>query len=145
MRRPGRSLAVALLAIVPALAVSACKEVEEAESSHYEPAKLSAIKGTDVQRVTFTKLGAERIGLELGEVRASRHGPVIPYAAVIYDAEGKAFAYTSPKPLTFVRREIVVRRIEGDRVYLAKGPSIGTRVVTVGAAEVLGSEFEVGH
>jgi hypothetical protein len=145
MARPIRTIAVALLAVSPALAISACKEVEATESSHYEPAKLSAIKDSDVQRVTFTAVGAKRIGLEMGEVRASRRGPFIPHASVIYDAEGKVFTYTSPKRLTFVRHEIVVDRIDGDRVLLTKGPSIGTKVVTVGAAEVLGSEFEVGH
>ena len=145
MAHPIRTIAVALLAVSPALAISACKEVEATESSHYEPAKLAATKDGDVQQVTFTAVGAERIGLKMGEVRASQRGPVIPYASVIYNAEGKAFAYTSPKPLTFVRHEIVVDRIDGDRVVLIKGPSIGTKVVTVGAAEVLGSEFEVGH
>jgi hypothetical protein len=145
MRRPTRTVAVALLAIGPALAMSACKEVEEAETSHYEPATLAAIKGSDVQQVTFTEVGAKRVGLEMGAVRASKRGRVLPHASVIYNAEGKAFVYTSPKPLTFVRREIVVHRIVGDRVYLTEGPPIGTKVVTVGAAEVLGSEFEVGH
>lgn len=145
MARAARAIAVAVLAAGLAWALSACEEVEVTESAHYEPAKLAPIKGTDVQRVTFTAEGARRVGLRLGEVRASRRGPIIPYAAVVYSAEGEAFTYTSPKPLTFVRRQIVINRIEGDRVLLTKGPAVGTKVVTVGAAEVLGSEFEVDH
>ena len=145
MPRRRRAPALALLAIAPALALSACKEVEAPETSHYEPANLAPNKNSDVQRVTFTAEGARRIGLELGEVRATRSGSVIPYEAILYDAKGGTFTYTSPKPLTFVRRPVVVDRVVGDRVHLAKGPPIGTKVVTVGATEVLGSEFEVGH
>jgi hypothetical protein len=145
MPRQRRATALALLAIAPALALGACAEAEPAETSHYEPAKLAAIKDSDVKQVTFTAEGAKRVGLEFGEVRSTEGGPVIPYASILYDAKGSTFTYTSPKPLTFVRQEIVVRRIDGNNVQLAKGPPIGTKVVTVGATEVLGSEFEVGH
>ena len=47
---------------------------------------------------------------------------VIPYAAVVYDADGKTWVYTSPKPLTFVRSPITVARIAGDKAFLSAGP-----------------------
>jgi hypothetical protein len=75
--------------------------------------------------------------------RDRRDPAVIPYAAVIYDAEGHAFTYTSPRPLTFVRAPIRVDRTEGRLAFLAKGPPAGTRVVTVGAQELLGVEYGV--
>jgi hypothetical protein len=36
-------------------------------------------------------------------------------------------------------------RIDGDRAILSDGPAPGTEVVTVGAAELLGTEYEVGE
>ena len=64
----------------------------------------------------------------------------IPYSAVIYDADGGTWAYTTSEHLTFVRDEIKVERIDGDTAYLSDGPAAGTEVVTVGAAELVGLE-----
>ena len=36
-------------------------------------------------------------------------------------------------------------RVEGARVLLSRGPAPGTDVVTTGAAEMYGTEFELGH
>jgi hypothetical protein len=134
---------IALLACP--LALSACTEQEAAEGDHYQPAKLSATRDKEVQRVTFTAEGTRRLGLETAAVRATAKGAVLPYAALLYDAEGGAFAYTSPAPRTFVRQTVQIARIDGTRVLMSKGPAPGTKVVTTGAAEVLGAEFEVGH
>ncbi len=68
---------------------------------------------------------------------------VIPYAAVLYDPQGKTWTYTNPGPLTFVREPITVDRIEGDKAFLSDGPAPGTLVVTVGAAELFGAETGV--
>jgi hypothetical protein len=130
---------------VAALALSACTEQEAVEADHYEPTKLSATRDTEVQRVTLTAEGTRRLGLETSAVRATAKGAMLPYAALLYDAEGHAFTYTSPAPRTFVRRTVEVARIDGRRVLMSRGPAPGTKVVTTGAAEVLGAEFEVGH
>jgi hypothetical protein len=141
----GRLLVIALVAACPALTLSACTDQEAAESAHYEPARLSAIPDSDVQRVTLTAEGIERLGLQTATVRATAKGAVLPYGALLYNADGDAFAYTNPAPRSFVRRAIEVARIDDDRVLLDTGPAPGTKVVTTGAAEVLGAEFEVGH
>jgi uncharacterized iron-regulated membrane protein len=144
LRCKPRFAIIALLAC-PALALSACTEQEAVEADHYEPTKLSGTRDREVQRVTFTVEGASRLGLETAAVRATAKGAVLPYAALLYDAEGGAFTYTSPAPRTFVRRTVEIARIDGRRVLMSKGPAPGTKVVTTGAAEVLGAEFEVGH
>ena len=114
-------------------------------AGHHEPARIEPIKGTDVMRVIFTAEGAERVGLETDAVRREGQELVVPDGAVIYDAEGNAYAYTAPKPLTFVRQEIQIDRSEGNSVMLSDGPPAGTEVVTIGTAEVYGTEFEVAH
>ena len=62
---------------------------------------------------------------------------------MLYDAEGETFTYTSPSRLTFVRRPIDVARIAGAVALLEAGPPAGTAVVTVGAAELFGTEYGV--
>ena len=51
----------------------------------------------------------------------------------------------APEPRTFVRQEISIDHVDGDSAMLSDGPPAGTEVVTVGAAEVYGTEFEVAH
>ena len=133
------------LVLVAGLSLSACKEVESEDAAGYEPAKLAEVegKGDDYKQVTFTKEGADRVDLHTATVRRGEDGTVIPYAALIYNDEAKTFVYTNPKPLTFLREPVKVDRIEGDRVELSDGPSAGTKVVTVGATEVYGAEFDI--
>jgi hypothetical protein len=141
-QRVGPACAVPFL-IVVALALGGCTEVETETATGYEPSKLEPVKGTDLQRVTFTAEGAKRVGLQTGTV--SRHGKqkVVPYSALLYAPDGKTYVYTSSKPLQYVREQVKVDRIEGDRVFLTGGPPVGTEVVTVGATEVYGTELEV--
>ena len=144
MSRP-RELALAgLVLAIAALPLAGCTEVETETATGYEPSTLEPVKGNDdLQLVTFTEEGAKRVDLQTAAVRRSGTHSVVPYAALIYDPEGKTYVYTSPKPLEYLRAEVKVDRIEGDRVLLSRGPPAGTRVVTVGAAEVYGTELEV--
>jgi len=66
---------------------------------------------------------------------------VVPTSAVLYDAKGKTWVYTNPEPLVFVRHAVSIDYIDGDRAVLTDGPASGTAVVTVGAAELLGTEY----
>ncbi|MGH2742786.1 MAG: hypothetical protein ACRDN8_09930 [Thermoleophilaceae bacterium] len=141
MSRPSKLLCAAA---VLAAGLSGCTEVETEPSTAYEPSKLSAVAGSDdLQRVTFTAEGARRTGLETASVGRRDGQAVVPYAALIYDAEGKTYVYTSPKHRTYLREQVAVARVEGERVLLSRGPPAGTAVVTVGAAEVYGAELEV--
>ena len=138
--RPRRLALAGLVVATAALPVAGCTEVETETATGYEPSTLEPVKGNDdLQRVKFTAEGARRVDLQTASVRRN----VVPYAALIYDPEGKTYVYTSPKPLEYLRKEVKVDRIEGDRVLVSRGPPAGTEVVTVGAAEVYGTELEV--
>ena len=140
-RRPAAAAAAALAA----LTLGACAEVESPTAEGYEPSKLEEVKGReDVKRIRFTAEGAKRTGLQTAAVDRRGGRQVVPYASLIYDPEGNTFVYTSPRPLTFLRAAVTVDRIDSGRVYLSKGPRSGTEVVTVGAAEVYGTELEIG-
>jgi hypothetical protein len=82
----------------------------------------------------------QRVRVELA-VSAAAMRSVVPTSSVLYDAKGKTWVYTSPEPMVFVRHAITVDHIDGDRVVLSDGPASGTTVVTVGAAELLGTEY----
>jgi hypothetical protein len=126
------------------LALAACGDSPTAESGGDEQAKVEPIGDTGVSSVTLTEDGAKRLGIQTATVR--REGAqrtVVPYGAVLYEAGGATFTYTSPKPRVFVRAPITVVRIDGADAVLSRGPPVGTPVVTVGSQELYGSEYEV--
>jgi hypothetical protein len=150
MRHSKRWIAVlGLLIAIPQL--SACTQTSaEAESGGAEPAKVEHVEGSDeVSRLTLTPKAVERLGIQTAPLSeatvAGKKRKVVPYGAVLYDAEGKTSVYTSPAPNTYVREPITVDFIEGDRAVLTAGPAVGTAIVTVGAAELYGTETGVGH
>jgi hypothetical protein len=148
-RRQLRAACTGLVLIAGVASLSACGEASTGydyeTASHHEPAELEPIKGTDVHRVIFDAEAAKRVGLKTAPIRQNGEGTVIPYDAVIYLSDGKTYTYTAPEPLTYVRQEINIDHVVGDSAMLSDGPPAGTEVVTVGAAEVYGTEFEVAH
>ena len=68
---------------------------------------------------------------------------VIPYSAVVYDTDGSTWTYVNTTGRTFVRDRITVAAIEGHSALLSAGPAVGARVVTVGAPELLGAEYDI--
>jgi len=127
-----------VLLVLAGLLLSACGPASETVEKE-PPSKLEPIDGTDLSRVILTQKAAERLDIQTFPV----NGMEVPYAAIIYDIEGKTWVYTNPQPLTFVRAPIVIDRIEGDMVILAEGLDPDTTVVTVGVAELYGTETGV--
>jgi hypothetical protein len=139
-------VAVVLAAL---LVLAGCEKASTEETTGGGPAVVEEpAAGDEVARVTLTEDAAARIDVQTTPVRSfdgSKGELQIPYAAVLYDPNGETWTYTNPEPLVFVRAPINVVRIDGSRAVLSKGPAAGTQVVTVGAAELLGSEYEVGE
>jgi hypothetical protein len=120
---------------------------DETETGYSEPALVEPIEGTALNRVTLTQKAAERLGVETAAVEDEEVGgapaKVLPYSAVLYDANGDTWTYTNPEPLVFIRHQISIDRVDGESAILSEGPDAGTKVVTVGAAELIGTEFGV--
>lgn len=138
-----------VVVVIAGLAVSACARTPEEAVPHAEPVKIEPVSGTKLNSLTLTARAVRRLAIETTPIgRDGARGEarkVIPYAAIVYDVRGNTFAYTNPAPLVFVRRRVEVDRINGERAVLSGGPAYGTPVVRVGAAELLGAEFGVGH
>jgi hypothetical protein len=131
---------VALL--LPLCFLSACGG--SSETAVNEPAVVEEVAGTEVSRVTLTPEAAKRLNVKTADVENRAGSMVIPYAAIFYSPTGEAWAYTNPEGLTFVRQRIVVDSIDGARARLSKGPEPGTKVATVGVAELYGAESGLG-
>ena len=142
MKRTTTFVVLALVVVVGALAavlaLSGRAGTAAAESA--PPATVERVaKG--LNRITLTAEAARRIDVQTAPATAENGSTVIPYAAVLYDPNGKTWTYTSSEPLVFIRKDITVDRIEADRAILTEGPAPGTAVVTVGAAELWGAEY----
>lgn len=136
------ALRTALAGVALTFALASCNEVEPAPTSSYHPAELSSPGPQGVREVTFTEDAARRVGLQLSRVTASGPDLVVPYAALIYDKQGKSWVYTISEPLTYLRVSVVVKKeVDEDQMALSAGPPAGTEVVTRGAAEVYGAEL----
>ena len=68
---------------------------------------------------------------------------VIPRSAVVYDLTGGTWVYEAKGPTVFARRRVELAGPAGSGVVVRRGLSAGTRIVTVGAAELYGTEFFV--
>jgi hypothetical protein len=130
---------IGLVLLAVAFPAAGCGGSSDGGSS--EPAaKVKEVAGTETSRITLSAEAAKRLDIQTAVVKQGAGGKVVPYAAVFYSPSGDTWAYVSTKPLTFVREPIVVDRIEGDEAVLSDGPAVGTKVATVGVAELFGAE-----
>ena len=128
------------------LCLAGCGSTSADEASHDSPAQVVPIAGTDRSRVVLSSSAASRLGIASVAVAAVAGTPpqlAIPASALIYDKNGKTWVYTVTQALNYQREPVTVLRVDGDRAVLSVGPAVGTNVVTVGAAELLGTEYGV--
>lgn len=142
MPEASRRIVVAAALLQLGLALAACTD-QPAAGEGAPPAVVEDSAGSGPPQITLTESGAERTGIQTTTVGTL---PLtVPYSALLYDANGDTWVYTSPEELTFVRHPVAVDAIEGDRVLLADGPAPGTAIVTTGVAELWGAELGIGQ
>jgi hypothetical protein len=140
-------LNVLMVAVSTACLAASCVSALAAESAaKITPARVEGTLDAKIKKVTLTPKAAERLGIQIDEVRADPSGRrIVPYTSVLYDLTGKAWVYISADPLTFVRGAVEIDTIKGDNVYLSDGPPTGTKVLAAGVPQVYGAEVKVGH
>jgi len=144
MKRSTRSFAIVLS--IASVLLAACGQEAVDAAPGAEAVTLAEIDGSEVQRVTLAESSAGRLGVETVAVTEDAESGqlLIPYSALLYDASGATWTYTSPESLVFIREQVEVELIDGDFARLTTGPEAGTMVVAVGAAELWGAETGVG-
>jgi RND family efflux transporter MFP subunit len=68
---------------------------------------------------------------------------VIPQSAVVYDLHGGTWVYEVRAPHAFARRRVEIAGPVSSGVVVRRGLAEGATIVTVGAAELYGTEFYV--
>ena len=146
-RRTRRKAALAALtALLLPLTLAGCAKVPGEEEQGEKAATVEKIGDTGQNKVVLIEEAAKRLGIETAAVASLPGGrESVPYSAVIYDAEGKAWVFTNGEELSYVKQPITIDRIEGDTAVLSEGPEIGTEVVSQGAAELFGVEDGIGE
>lgn len=119
-------------------------------NGHDKAAQVVTVPGTRDQAVELNADAARRIEITTVPVALRQPAPgqpaqsAVPLDAVIYDKVGRTWVYTNARPRFYVRTPVQLGTVVGDFVVLRTGPAPGTRVVTVGAVELLGVEQGVG-
>lgn len=131
--------------VVIGLTLFGCTQPPEKLAKRQGPATVTAIDGSKVKQVAITEQAAGRLGIKMAAITEEAGSKVIPYSAVVYDENGATFAFTSPAAFTYVRSSITVATITGEKAFLTDGPATGTEVVTVGTAELYGTEQGLGY
>lgn len=148
IRRPA-AVAAALAALAAAGCLAGCASPSATGAPAAPPAVVQQSAGHGLPRILLTQEAAHRIGVQTEVVHEvdlnGTRQKVVPYAAVLYDANGDTYAYSNPGNLVYVRVPLRIDHIDGDQAVLSDGPPDGTALVTVGATELLGSEFQVGE
>ncbi len=132
---------------IAALGLSGCEKTHKKDTANAgdHPATVDKTQEPGIARLTLTPRAAERLGIQTAEVKASGQRLEAPYGALLYDAAGGEWVYTNPEGHVFKRASVKVDTIQGDKMFFSQGPAAGTKVVSVGAAELFGTEFEIGH
>ena len=136
-----RSLGIASLFLAVGLAAAGCGDEAPAAGAEAAegPAVVEAVDDGGPSLLTLTPEAVTRLGIETAAVTAAPRS-TIPYAAVVYDGQGAAWAFAQLDEGTYQRTPLTIADITGDTALLSAGPEAGTRVVTIGAAELVGVE-----
>jgi hypothetical protein len=152
-RTKAAQLLVAILMVGAAIAVvsgvSTLSYPTEAAYPDTNPdtARIEQSDAGKPPRVILSTDAARRTGVQTVPVRSTQVvGKLtleIPYGAVFYDPDGVTWTYVAVQPSAFVRQHITVGSIRGGVAVLSAGPPTGTPVVSVGAAQLYGTEAGV--
>lgn len=140
------AVSVALLSSLPG-----CAAAPAASSTAVQPGSEAATvernASTGIAKITLTGRAVQRLELKTDQVKpgAAVAEVLLPYAALLYDASGKTWVYTNPEERVYQRQAVTVAKVEAGVVTATAGPPAGSAIVTVGAAELFGAEFDTAH
>ena len=139
--RIARPIGIGALALGAALGLTGCQMPASAEEDAGPPAAtVEAGDDGEPARLLLSEEAVGRLGVETAPVEGEAGDLTIPYAAVVYDAEGGTWTFIELESRVYQRAPIEISSVDGDEARLSDGPEPGTEVVTVAAAELVGVE-----
>ena len=141
-----RRFGLAFLSAAAVLGLAGCQSASGAESGSASEEAIAAAASVEEDpaggpsRLTLTEDAVLRLGVETAPVGGSAGALTVPYAAVVYDAEGDSWVFVEEEERVYRRAAIAIESVDGDTVLLTEGPPPGSEVVTVAAAELVGVE-----
>ena len=82
----------------------------------------------------------QKVGAHL-MLKGDAEAIAIPWSSVYHDIYGSQWVYEQTADRKFVRRRVEVLSVIDGWAAIARGPKVGTAVVTAGVAELVGTEF----
>ena len=82
----------------------------------------------------------QKVGAHL-KLKGDAESIAIPWSSVYHDVYGNQWVYEQVAERKFVRRRVEVLSVIDGWAAIARGPKVGTAVVTAGVAELAGTEF----
>lgn len=141
------------LGVLASAMIGACAPTGESSKpgDSDPPSRVEPVAGTKTARVILSSQAMALIGIRMDLVRKPTTGGAqltVPVSALVYEADGTVWVYTDQSgpanapggAVTFVREAVTVVRIDAELAFLQSGPPVGTSVVIVGTAELLGTE-----
>src|SRR3954447_11092568 len=139
--RTARSYGIASLFVAAAGGLAGCQTVAGAKVDAADaPASVETAADGGPATLTLIEDAERRLAIETAPVGGAPGALSVPYAAIVYDAEGATWTFVEREPRVYERAAVTVRSVDGDQAVLSDGPAPGTDVVTVGAAELVGVE-----
>ena len=140
-----KHLSVAGLVIGAAAILAGCATATPAEDT---PALIKPVAGSQIPQLQLTgargpAAGHRNPARSADEAAGQPAHEVIPYAAVVYDTDGSTWTYVNTAARTYEREPITVDRDRRRGRAAVRRAAAGTPVVTVGAAELLGTEYNI--
>jgi hypothetical protein len=139
----GRSHGIVGLLLAAGLALAGCASAQGGVTSPAKVATLSTPPDGKPAIITLADAAVKRLGVTTAPVAAASGATTVPYGALVYEADGSAWVFVQTAALSYRRAPVQVAGVTGDRVTLTSGPPVGTDVVTVGAAELVGVEIGI--
>ncbi|ATG89729.1 membrane fusion protein MtrC [Methylomonas koyamae] len=85
----------------------------------------------------------QRVGVSI-PLRSEDENLVVPWSALVYDVNGGSWIYQALQANVYQRRRVQVLRVVDDQAAVTGDIVAGIEVVSMGVAELFGTEFGVG-
>lgn len=105
------------------------------------PATVERLQDGRLPKIVLTDHAVKRLGIISQKLRS---GFEVPRSSLLYDTQGRAWVYVDLGHSTYQRAEIEVLKVRDEVLEIKSKFEPSIQVVTIGAAELFGTESGIG-